>query len=621
MSGDPPYRSTQELRVELPDGWTPEQIRGPHVGLLASSTPGALVVRADAEGRAWLSAQGIAAHTLPGPPPELPPAYTTPAAAVAKMDAWCSANPRWAKRVDLGYSVEGRPIVALRIGDDDARIHVRVHGAHHGDEPISAEVVLHLAEALLSAAEGDATTAQFLETHAVWLIPHVNPDGIDAMQRDNAHDVDLNRNYGYFWSEDEFHAGPYPFSEPETRAMQALAVRAPATWSIAVHAGATNIGWPWNYTVAPPDDAPQFQDTAQDYVHIVDDASFYGLQGASWYTTQGDSNDWLYGVWGAFEWTVEVSTSKAPADPAPYLAAHVPALMAFLHSAPAEAIQLVDAASGHALQGTLQPADVGRATWSAIDGTTARPAGPASAFVAAAPGYSPTEVPLPIARETAALRRLAPRAHWQVWPPIVRIGETATLTLDPPLDGELWISTPDGARFVTTAVDGVLRWNTQGEAPGRWWVGTEEIPDAAVLWVEGQDVPDIRSLWWDGQSLTVQIDPPGDGIEAWFFADGVPVSTHNWAVTTDDGIRWTPPPLPPAQKIDVLLWGPGGPIAIHDLTGLPWHLGPEISGTNERDTGLPEASDAASTCGCQGPSTDPWLGAILLYPLFRRHFA
>ena len=61
---------------------------------------------------------------------------------------------------------------------------------------------------------------------SIWIVPALNPDGLDKSQRQNANGVDLNRNYGVSnWVLDKtttFYSGPYPFSEPETRAVKTL---------------------------------------------------------------------------------------------------------------------------------------------------------------------------------------------------------------------------------------------------------------------------------------------------------------------------------------------------------------------------------------------------------------
>jgi protein MpaA len=61
----------------------------------------------------------------------------------------------------------------------------------------------------------------------MWLIGALNPDGVAAHRRQNAHGVDLNRNFPWHWRAlgrrgDQQYAGPRPLSEPETRIARRL---------------------------------------------------------------------------------------------------------------------------------------------------------------------------------------------------------------------------------------------------------------------------------------------------------------------------------------------------------------------------------------------------------------
>ena len=57
---------------------------------------------------------------------------------------------------------------------------------------------------------------------AFWIIDDANPDGSAANSRQNAHGVDLNRNFPYRWQPQDgvYESGPGPASEPETQVLQ-----------------------------------------------------------------------------------------------------------------------------------------------------------------------------------------------------------------------------------------------------------------------------------------------------------------------------------------------------------------------------------------------------------------
>jgi protein MpaA len=120
------------------------------------------------------------------------------------------------RRVVIGTSVRGRPIVAWAIGSDQAPRKVLVVGCIHGNE-----------------CAGLAITSALRRTRVpngvqLWLVPEMNPDGTAADTRQNAHAVDLNRNFPYRWapiSDPTYYSGPYAVSEPETRAAMSLVRR------------------------------------------------------------------------------------------------------------------------------------------------------------------------------------------------------------------------------------------------------------------------------------------------------------------------------------------------------------------------------------------------------------
>ncbi len=132
----------------------------------------------------------------------------------ALLAAAALAAPAGAARVhQLGRSWQGRPIVALEAGDPGG-IPVLVVGAVHGNETAGIAVARALAR----------THPRGLD---LWIVPDLNPDGVAAGTRKNAHGVDLNRNFPTRWRRmgGVYESGPRPLSEREARIAHRLILR------------------------------------------------------------------------------------------------------------------------------------------------------------------------------------------------------------------------------------------------------------------------------------------------------------------------------------------------------------------------------------------------------------
>ncbi|HEX4759527.1 MAG TPA: M14 family metallopeptidase [Thermoleophilaceae bacterium] len=115
----------------------------------------------------------------------------------------------------IGHSVRGRPLAAVELGDPAGARRVLVVGCIHGNE-CAGEAVTRRLRTLSPPAGVD-----------LWVVDDLNPDGHAAGTRQNAHGVDLNRNFGFRWRPlgGIFNSGPHPFSEPESRAARRLILR------------------------------------------------------------------------------------------------------------------------------------------------------------------------------------------------------------------------------------------------------------------------------------------------------------------------------------------------------------------------------------------------------------
>jgi predicted deacylase len=147
--------------------------------------------------------------------------------------------PRPATVADLtiGTSTEGRPITAVRVGDGPRKL-VLVGATHGGPEANTYHLMLDLIAHLRAAPDEVPPSVR------LYIIPTLNPDGLELVTRFNARGVDLNRNMNTGldvclendWSRTVNGAygivsetgGPAPDSEIESRLIRAFLLDASA---------------------------------------------------------------------------------------------------------------------------------------------------------------------------------------------------------------------------------------------------------------------------------------------------------------------------------------------------------------------------------------------------------
>jgi murein peptide amidase A len=144
------------------------------------------------------------------------------------------------REVVIGHSVLGRPIEALHFTPPSyakPRPCALLFAAIHGDEPVTQLMLERLADELVERPPGRDT----------WIVPCLNVDGMLAGTRNNANDIDLNRNFASAdWGTQRrpgYQPGSAPEDQPETQALVALIDRIDARRLIAVHATYRMVNW------------------------------------------------------------------------------------------------------------------------------------------------------------------------------------------------------------------------------------------------------------------------------------------------------------------------------------------------------------------------------------------
>lgn len=219
--------------------------------------------------------------------------------------------PNITRLYDLGKSVQGRSIWGLKITDnptiEEVEPEIRICGCHHGDEEMSVELPLLLAKQLLNNYTTNNTIGNLVDTREIWIIPLVNPDGRMASpypRRQNANNVDLNRDYGYMW--DGSGGSSAPFSQPETRIIRENALNNSFVFSLSFHTTAAYVNYLWNYKPDPTPDDDVVVNVSQNYAST---SGYTAIRGWNWYQTRGDTNDFSYGCRGDIDTTIETGNS------------------------------------------------------------------------------------------------------------------------------------------------------------------------------------------------------------------------------------------------------------------------------------------------------------------------
>jgi protein MpaA len=192
-----------------------------------------------------------------------------------------------APQFSIGTSWEGRDIWAWRFGDGPHTI-VLIGGIHGGYEANT----IRLAELLVSHFHEQPDDV--LPGIRLYVIPSANPDG-QAQGRGlagrlNAHQVDLNRNWGCEWADSAYlrktpvSPGPRPFSEVETLALRAFFLTVSPDAVLFYHSAAGGIFMGQCGSSSPG---------AEWLGPLLDSATGYPLRRFTAYDVTGDASNWL----------------------------------------------------------------------------------------------------------------------------------------------------------------------------------------------------------------------------------------------------------------------------------------------------------------------------------------
>ncbi len=107
-----------------------------------------------------------------------------------QLEKLAASFPDLVRMTAAGMSSDGREIFLITVGRGADRI--LLWSQMHGDEPTATCALIDLLQ-YFGSHRGEAWVSAILEKYTLLLIPMLNPDGAERMQRRNAQGIDINR--------------------------------------------------------------------------------------------------------------------------------------------------------------------------------------------------------------------------------------------------------------------------------------------------------------------------------------------------------------------------------------------------------------------------------------------
>ena len=262
--------------------------------------------------------------------------YKTPDEIYAILKDYAAKYPDLASLQEVGKSLQGRSIWALKISDkatlkESGESAVLFNGMHHAREVMGPEVNLDIIEYLLTRYGTDEKVTHWVDSNEIWVMPMFNVDGNNivwtqnAMWRKNARNgygVDINRNYPYGWNAcngssgstgAQDYRGPNPASEPETQVMMNLIKTIRPVFDISYHSYSKLVLYPFG---CPGNPAPN-DDVMGEIGKSMGTLLGYKA-GPTWstiYSADGGDIDWMLMEYQVIPYVVELNSSSEGFQP------------------------------------------------------------------------------------------------------------------------------------------------------------------------------------------------------------------------------------------------------------------------------------------------------------------
>ncbi|MDP7639910.1 MAG: M14 family zinc carboxypeptidase, partial [Candidatus Hydrogenedentes bacterium] len=252
------------------------------------------------------------------------------------LEAYASDFPAIARLYTLGQSVQGRELWVMRVSDnpdnEEDEPEFKYVADMHGDETVGGELCLYFIDLLLKEYGVSQRITDLVDSTEIWIVPRMNPDGFEAVRRENASGFDLNRSFPVFPADFDgtlFDGAPLAdASRPvETAHVMRWTVDNSFVLSANFHGGALLVNYPYDNVpgIASGSNAPSPDDALCQELSLrystanppmFNSAEFArGISnGSAWFSILGGMQDWNYRYAGCLEVTLEVSNAKIPVE-------------------------------------------------------------------------------------------------------------------------------------------------------------------------------------------------------------------------------------------------------------------------------------------------------------------
>ncbi|MFK7824598.1 MAG: M14 family metallopeptidase [Oligoflexales bacterium] len=275
--------------------------------------------------------------------------YTSPDQVLDVLYQLELEHPDFVEGFEVGLSTEGRSIrgIILSSPTEENSISnkpsILFNAMHHARELMTTEVILDIADYLLSNYEQDEIIQTWLDRYRIILVPQVNPDGNQRvhegnrwwrkntwLSRNRVTGVDLNRNYPTLWdgcggssgnkgSQD--YRGPSPASEPETQAMMELVAKHKPVLNVSYHSYSELIIYPYGCRKESNPSRQIFHEIALDMKKTIiddnDEADTYqvGTAPELLYQADGTDLDYQWQKHNVIAYTIEINSRATGFQP------------------------------------------------------------------------------------------------------------------------------------------------------------------------------------------------------------------------------------------------------------------------------------------------------------------